>query len=54
MSTVDVVGVEVRAIDLITLECWREERMVGKTERGDQASVGCKEGTPYRVYLPEH
>lgn len=42
----DVVGAEVKASYLITLECWREERKVSKTELGDQASVGCKEGTP--------
>lgn len=41
-----LVRAEVRASYLITLECWREERKVGKTELGDQASVGCKVGTP--------
>lgn len=48
-STVDVVGVEVRAIYLTTLECWREERKVGKT-----GPSRMQRGHTFGVHLPEH
>lgn len=37
---------EIRAIYLIPLECWGAVWKVSKAELGDQAPVGCKEGTP--------
>lgn len=37
---------EIRAICLIPLEYWGAVWKVSKTELGDQAPVGCKEGTP--------